>query len=101
VVTDGQVEIRYVIPTTPASTKTRFCHLRTDYFQIKPTQERLPQQVQIERAGPCHHSHSTFGGRVLAGTRWTWTRMMVPRTIGRGPPVPWRGWRCCLGCNPA
>ncbi|HSK36232.1 MAG TPA: recombinase family protein, partial [Actinomycetota bacterium] len=32
VVADGQVEIRYVIPTTPASTKTRFCHLRTDYF---------------------------------------------------------------------
>jgi site-specific DNA recombinase len=32
VVTDGQVEIRYVIPTTPGSTKTRFCHLRTDYF---------------------------------------------------------------------
>jgi len=32
VVTDGQVEIRYVIPTTPAGTKTQFCHLRTDYF---------------------------------------------------------------------
>jgi site-specific DNA recombinase len=30
VVTDGQVEIRYVIPTTDHSTKTRFCHLRTD-----------------------------------------------------------------------
>src|SRR5215207_8346430 len=32
VVTDGHVEIRYVIPTTDHSTKTRFCHLRTDYF---------------------------------------------------------------------
>jgi hypothetical protein len=32
VVTDGQVEIRYVIPTTQPSTRTRFCHLRTDYF---------------------------------------------------------------------
>jgi site-specific DNA recombinase len=32
VVTDGQVEIRYVIPTTDHSTKTRFYHLRTDYF---------------------------------------------------------------------
>ena len=32
VVTDGHVEIRYVIPTTPGSTQTRFCHLRTDYF---------------------------------------------------------------------
>lgn len=36
VVTDGQVEIRYVIPTTPGSTRTRFCHLRTDYFHLIP-----------------------------------------------------------------
>src|SRR6266498_4584152 len=52
-------------------------------------------------AGPAHHSHSTFGGRVRAGTRSTWTRRIVPRTIGRGPPEPWPGWRCCLGCSPA
>jgi site-specific DNA recombinase len=32
VVTDDQVEIRYVIPTTEASTHVRFCHLRKDYF---------------------------------------------------------------------
>jgi len=32
VVTDDTVEIRYVIPTTDASTRTRFCQLRTDYF---------------------------------------------------------------------
>lgn len=32
IVTDDQVEIRYVIPTTPASEQTHFCHLRTDYF---------------------------------------------------------------------
>jgi len=32
VVTDGEVEIRYVIPTTEASTHIRFCHLRKDYF---------------------------------------------------------------------
>jgi len=34
VVTDGQVEIRYVVPTTPGSTRTQFCHLRTDYFHV-------------------------------------------------------------------
>ena len=34
VVTDGQVEIRYVVPTTPGSTRTQFCHLRTDYFHL-------------------------------------------------------------------
>jgi site-specific DNA recombinase len=32
VVTDDAVEIRYVIPTTEASAHTRFCQLRTDYF---------------------------------------------------------------------
>jgi site-specific DNA recombinase len=45
VVTDGQVEIRYVIPTTDHSTKTRFCHLRTDYFQVEPARVRPPGQV--------------------------------------------------------
>jgi site-specific DNA recombinase len=34
VVTNGQVEIRYVVPTTHRSTHTRFCHLRTDYFHL-------------------------------------------------------------------
>lgn len=35
VVDETQVEIRYVIPTSEAGTKTRFCHLRTDYFNLK------------------------------------------------------------------
>ena len=51
VVTDGQVEIRYVIPTTNNSTKTRFCHLRTDYFQVEPAHVCTPGQVQVELAG--------------------------------------------------
>ena len=32
IVGDDRVEIRYVIPTSKAGEKTRFCHLRTDYF---------------------------------------------------------------------
>jgi hypothetical protein len=31
IVTDEEVEIRYVIPTDPSSEHVRFCHLRTDY----------------------------------------------------------------------
>ncbi len=31
VVSDDKVEIRYVIPTSPDSEQTHFCHLRTDY----------------------------------------------------------------------
>jgi site-specific DNA recombinase len=59
VVTDGKVEIRYVIPTTPGSTKTRFCHLRTDYFQVEPPDVGPPGQIQVEfvRAGPPQPQH--------------------------------------------
>ena len=32
VVTNDEVEIRYVIPTGPNGEHTRFCHLRKDYF---------------------------------------------------------------------
>lgn len=35
IVDDTQVEIRYVIPTTEASTHIRFCHLRKDYFNCE------------------------------------------------------------------
>jgi len=31
IVTDGDVEIRYVIPTSPRAEQPRFCHLRLDY----------------------------------------------------------------------
>ncbi len=50
VVTDGQVEIRYVIPTTDHSTKTRFCHLRTDYFQVEAAHVGAPQHRQVRSA---------------------------------------------------
>jgi len=34
VVTDEEVEIRYVIPTSPRGEHRRFCHLRLDYFDL-------------------------------------------------------------------
>lgn len=37
VVTNDEVEIRYVIPTSPAGEQTRFCHLRKDYFNPPAT----------------------------------------------------------------
>jgi site-specific DNA recombinase len=36
IINDEQVEIRYVIPTSEAGERTRFCHLRTDYFSLVP-----------------------------------------------------------------
>ncbi len=35
VVTNEEVEIRYVIPTSTSSQQTRFCHLRSNYFESK------------------------------------------------------------------
>jgi site-specific DNA recombinase len=35
IVDDGDIEIRYVIPTSPSSESIRFCHLRSDYFGSK------------------------------------------------------------------
>jgi site-specific DNA recombinase len=46
VVTNDEVEIRYVIPTSPAGEHTRFCHLRKDYID----QGRQPVR-HIQRGG--------------------------------------------------
>jgi site-specific DNA recombinase len=45
IVDNDQVEIRYAIPTSKAGEKTRFCHLRTDYF------DGLTAVVGLEPAG--------------------------------------------------
>ena len=42
VVSDGEVEIRYVIPTTPAAEAGRFCHLRSDYREPLGAREEVP-----------------------------------------------------------
>ena len=40
IVSDGEVEIRYVMPTAPKSEQTRFCHLRLDYRKFPPASPR-------------------------------------------------------------
>jgi site-specific DNA recombinase len=42
IVADGEVEIRYVIPTSPAGEATHFCHLRSDYRAHHRTLEAVP-----------------------------------------------------------
>jgi site-specific DNA recombinase len=49
-VADGEVEIRYVFPTSPSSESVRFCQLRSDYFGYpelvrRPGAEPPPHQV--------------------------------------------------------
>jgi site-specific DNA recombinase len=41
IVTNEEVEIRYVIPTSASSEHVRFCHLRLDYFNFPPLPYRL------------------------------------------------------------
>src|SRR5712692_2841155 len=41
VVTGEEVEIRYVIPTSPTSEHIRFCHLRSDYFDMPACADSL------------------------------------------------------------
>jgi site-specific DNA recombinase len=45
IVDDEKVEIRYVIPTSPSGENTRFCHLRTDYFDLEA------QTVEMDEFG--------------------------------------------------
>src|SRR5918998_2797820 len=56
IVTDGEVEIRYVMPTDHASEQVRFCHLRLDYRAGPPGRERAHtmyarlQELRLSRA---------------------------------------------------
>jgi site-specific DNA recombinase len=76
VVTDDDVEIRYCIPTTPASEHVRFCHLRTDYFGGPPLDlgmgerrgDRLQQRSEVcLKVSCCAGSASAWRGRGTCG----------------------------------
>jgi site-specific DNA recombinase len=56
IVTDEEVEIRYVIPTDPSSEQVRFCHLRSDYLDLANASDplclsRLEQALRLLRLG--------------------------------------------------
>jgi site-specific DNA recombinase len=46
-VADGEVEIRYAIPLSPASERVPFCHLRKDYLDLPP--QGVPAQLLDRR----------------------------------------------------
>ena len=50
VVTDANVEIRYVLPTSPESEHVRFCHLRKDYFYGPMRAYGFAQNGRVVRA---------------------------------------------------
>jgi site-specific DNA recombinase len=68
VVKDGDVEIRYVFPTTQASETIRFCHLRKDYFDLPAA------------SGGEHHPPGFFrGAHRLVGQQIPGRLPFVPR----------------------
>jgi len=57
-VADGEVEIRYVIPTTPAAEADRFCHLRSDYRDhVRAVEGLAPHRHPLRSL----RSHILFG----------------------------------------
>src|ERR1700761_8049603 len=52
VVTDADVEIRYVLPITPESEHVRFCQLRKDYLSHFHWASRSGRRSALRRGGP-------------------------------------------------
>jgi hypothetical protein len=75
IVTDGQVEIRYVVPTGPKGEITPFCHLRLDYLcqQTGDIIDAFTEKGQ--RSG-----HVVMS--CLMSDRYTWCRLGIPTTEG-------------------
>ena len=61
VVTDSEVEIRYVIPTSPAGEAAPFCHLRSDYR----APDQPPQAIPPDRH-PLREARHQLPGHVHA-----------------------------------
>jgi hypothetical protein len=75
IVTDGEVEIRYVIPTSPSSEKIRFCHLRSDYLGdpglVEPVELCVLDEVGVDPEGM-----SRVGGRHKTAPDLTQKRLL-------------------------
>lgn len=76
IVNDGDVEIRYVIPTSPESELIRFCHLRSDYFcqpyAVRPISRELlvkpiggDRQLMVTICGHHPERSDRFGFQVV------------------------------------
>lgn len=102
IVADGDVEIRYVIPTDPSSESVRFCHLRTDYFDgpIHGDDRRVGRRPQAVHQGLVEYRAALVqvdgAGRTRNASSWRWRArpaalVEVPTVLGAnracGPAV--------------
>lgn len=60
IVSDEEVEIRYVIPTSPESEHIRFCHLRSDYLHYPPLGQEWSGALLGQQLLPVD-DHALFG----------------------------------------
>ncbi len=78
IVDDGQVEIRYVIPTGPKGAEAPFCHLRLDYLDLPARaqqDEGFPQGQQRGRDAGDHDGPVAPGPLRRAGRAATARRL--------------------------
>ena len=97
VVTNGDVEIHYVIPATPASEHVRFSHLRTNYLHRLPRREVVGQLAPGTTAAG--HIEDGVGNLASFPARWAPARLHrrhqrfenCPLLVGeiRGIALPW------------
>jgi hypothetical protein len=81
IVTDAEVEIRYVIPTNPDGPHVAFCHLRKDYRN----RQLLPQKPSGLERFPCAIFRS--GGQIYRRRTLAWAYVEQRFANERSPKV--------------
>lgn len=69
IVSDGQVEIRYVVPTGPKGETVPFCHLRLDYFHRPPLAIGQGNQLSVQVQAVGHQQQHNRGAVRMPGCR--------------------------------
>src|SRR3712207_796242 len=87
IVSNGEVEIRYAIPTSPAGEATRFCHLRADYRAALGS----PQGVARHR-DPLREDRLKLHGRPLTHSRSRLDQVITGRRSVCSSEVPFHAF---------
>ena len=87
VVTDGDVEIRYVLPTSPEGPHRPFCQLRKDHLDPPPGHRDGDQPGQRDRPGcPAPVERQLAGVTVPPGQQHAFKRSPLTDSNRRPPP---------------
>lgn len=91
IVTDADVEIRYVLPTSPDSEHVRFCRLRKDYFNDPAV---LAQPLAALDATACDpvFDPAPEAGKAAAAVIAGLIGMQFVRPATRSARLAWDGW---------